>query len=107
MPNMTLKNGDLSAYALGCGYIQRRILSTADGRAFELTLSHNGATFDVDIRIADDSVPREWIDMQDGSRILAGWAQFDQLGNARRFFARMLRATNLGDAYAACIAVMS
>lgn len=98
-------DGSLSAYALACGHVQTDTLVTEDGRKFHLRLSHNGCTYD--IHLVPDEGPREWVHLPDGTRIVTGWAQFDSLTSARKFYRKVLRSRWVGEAYAACIAVMA
>lgn len=98
-------DGSPSAYGLACGYAQTDTLVTEDGRKFHLRLSYNGCTYDVDL--VPDEGPREWVRLPNGIRLVTGWAQFDNLTPARKFYRKMLRARNVGEAYAACIAVMA
>src|SRR5690606_1218043 len=98
-------DGSLSAYALACGYVQSDTLVTEDGRRFHLRLSCNGSSYDVDL--VPDEGPREWVRLPSGVKIITGWAQFDSLTAARKMYRKILRARNVGEAHAACIAVMA
>lgn len=107
MPNMTLKNGSVSAYGLVCGGIDIKHRETVSGKIVDIQLSYNGATYDVDVIIPGEF--REWIDLENGSRVIAGWAQFDKLGDARKFQQRLATGRNIqttGDMFAHCIAAM-
>src|SRR5690606_27421826 len=104
---MTMHNADgsLSAYALACGYVQSDALVTEDGRRFHLRLSYNGCTYAVDLVPAVGL--RGWTRLPNGVKVVTGWAQFDNLTPARKFYRKILRSRNVGEAYAACIAVMA
>lgn len=98
-----LANGDISAYGLMCGYVQvhtggpiipdhirRRIEdaqarpgdapSTATTPRYEMRLSFNGCTYDVE----------RW-DHENLSRDTTVWEQYETLTEARRAFRAMVR----------------
>ena len=104
--DITLKDGSISAYGLACGYIDKRTRRIESGETVEITLVYNGSSYDVDVRPPSG---REWIDLPNGGRIMAGWAQFDKLSDARKFQRRLMspHVRTVGDAYAHCLAVMS
>ncbi len=98
-------NGDVSAYGLACGYVDVKTRELESGRTAEVRLSHNGNNYDVDIWVGNP----EFIDLPNGGKIKAGWAQFDKLSDARKFQRRLMspHVASLGVAYAHCLAVMS
>src|SRR5690606_27334539 len=69
------KDGSLTHYALACGYVQSETMVTEDGREFDLRLSYNGCTYDVDIVPVEG--PRDWTLLPNGVKLVSGWAQFD------------------------------
>lgn len=97
---MYLKNGDLSAYALSCGYLQQTRRETESGGTVIFQLSSNGSSYDIDIYY--DGVTRKFI-----GGVITGWAQFDTLTAARKFLKRALRYETVGEAWAACLTVMA
>ena len=99
------KDGSLTHYALACGYVQSETMVTEDGREFDLRLSYNGCTYDVDIVPVEG--PRDWTLLPNGVKLVSGWAQFDSLTAARRMYRKILRTRNVGEAYAACLAAMA
>ena len=70
----TNANGELTMYALNCGYIQ----TESTGR-YTIALSGNGASWDV--KVSDERLPFG----------LAAWEQFDRLTAARQAFRRAVR----------------
>ena len=98
-PAMNLANGDVSAYALACGYCQDW---TADGTnryyntdANGVRLASEGNAFHVYVTQGDrthnpDTGAARWIPTDHGS-VRADWHTFDTLGEARRFW-RTVRA---------------
>lgn len=102
--DITLKNGDISAYGLACGYVQTASVgpvipdrirrktedyvnrgrdippSTATVARFQVRLTSNGCTYDVE----------RW-DHSDLCRETTLWEQYDTLTEARRAFRRMVR----------------
>lgn len=102
----TNKDGSLNSYALACGYIDTVITRELDNDATAyVKLSHNGATYDVHITRSDEYM--EMIELNDGRRILAGWAQFDSLAEARKFIRKLSQGRGFTEWLAACIAVMA
>lgn len=105
-PAHTLANGDLSAYALALGYVQTASVgpvipdrirrktedyvnrgrdtppSTATVARFQVRLSFNGCTYDVE----------RW-DHSDLCRETTIWEQYDTVSEARAAFRRMVRAS--------------
>lgn len=92
---ITLKNGDISAYGLSCGYVQIEpmgdelyvpSLENGHGREYELRLSQPAAckVWDVTIIRPDDRV--------EDRIVLHG--QFDTLGSARKAFAKLRKIYN-------------
>ena len=76
--------GDVSAYGLAIGLVQETIRHTTEGREYRITLRSNGCTYDVNAGYTDE-IPG-WIIGNNRVKLLAGWAQFDRLGDARQFF---------------------
>lgn len=70
----TNANGELTMYALNCGYVQ----TESTGR-YTIALSGNGASWDV--RVSDERLPFG----------LAAWEQFDRLTVARKAFRRAVK----------------
>ena len=92
-------NGQLTAYAFRCGYVDRMTRMAASGLvSFEI--SHNGTTYDVDIIPANGF--REWRTLPNGTKVIEGWAQFSTLKEAREFRKRAYNTDSLGMAYANC-----
>lgn len=87
----TNANGELTMYALSCGYVQTEntgpVVKSAknfsgdipDGPRYTIALSGNGASWDV--RVSDERLPSG----------LAAWEQFDRLTTARQAFRRAVR----------------
>lgn len=100
MSEINLKDGRVSAYGLACGYIDRDTLFTESGRTFYVDLAFNGCSYDVDAYYSGE--PRDRID-----GVMTGWAQFDTLTEARRFKARLMRASDVGTVHAHCLTVMA
>lgn len=102
----TNKDGSLNAYALACGYIDTVITRKLDnGATAYVKLSYNGASYDVRVSRSDEYM--EMIELNDGRRILAGWAQFDTLTEARKFIRKLRGHRGVTEWIAACIAVMA
>ena len=80
------QNGDLTPYALTCGYVQS---ATVDNANFYATgadgvaLSWNGCTYDVHVR--------GWSVDSLGVSSRVDWRQFDTLTAARKFFRTSFR----------------
>ena len=101
-PAMNLKNGDVSAYALACGYIDVKTRTTESGKDVEIRLSNNGSSYDVDAVIPGE--PREFI-----NGIMSGWAQFDTLTEARKFQRHLAKSPNIrtvSDMFTYCLTRM-
>ena len=90
MPDITLKNGDISAYGLACGYVQIEPMGdelytpspeNGHGREYELRLSQPAAcnAWDVTVIRPDDRVEDRVVFHR----------QFDTLGAARKAFAKL------------------
>lgn len=98
MPNMRLRDGSLSAYALGCGYIDVMTRDTEEpfGRHLEIRLSYNGCTYDVELG-GDAFTCREWdrMELPGFGKVSPGWAQFDRLSDARKYQRHLASARNL------------
>lgn len=101
MPSIYTQRGQVSAYGLACGYADVYTMSTESGDV-EVRLTDNGCTYDVDV-VSAKAQPRPWIDLPGGGKVMAGWAQFDKLADARKFHKRLRLATSLGQAYAECL----
>lgn len=95
------KSGELSAYGLACGYIDCRFPTLGDGTEVEVRLSYNGCTYDVEA--GRMMISPGWVERQDGSKIVEGWAQFDKLGEARSFAKRISRAESWDDLVEYCL----
>lgn len=103
---ITNKDGSLNAYALACGYVDTVITREIDnGATAYVRLSHNGASYDVRVSRSDEYM--DMIELPSGSRIRAGWAQFDTLSEARKFIRKLRGHRGVTEWTAACIAVMS
>lgn len=98
-----LANGDLSAYAFGCGYVQSW---TVDGgsdyygtSANGVSLYRDGATWHVRTRETgrthDERGMALWLELGSG-RTRADWQTFDTLGEARAAFRRQVAALRAG-----------
>ena len=85
MPSIYTQRGQVSAYGLACGYADVYTMSTESGDV-EVRLTDNGCTYDVKI------LPL--------GKVMAGWAQFDKLADARKFYKRLRLATSLSQACA-------
>lgn len=96
MPNMRLKDGSLSAYALGCGYIDVMTRDTESGRQLEIRLSYNGCAYDVELG-GSAFTYHEWgrMELPSGAKIAPGWVQFDRLSDARKYQRHLASARNL------------
>ena len=70
----TNANGELTMYALNCGYVQ----TESTGR-YTIALSGNSASWDV--KVSDERLPFG----------LAAWEQFDRLTTARQAFRRAVK----------------
>lgn len=102
----TNTDGSLNAYALACGYIDTVATREIDnGATAYAKLSYNGATYDVHVTRSDEYM--SMIELNDGRRILAGWAQFDTLTEARKFIRKLRASKGFTEWIAACIAVMA
>lgn len=77
-PRFYNKDGTLTHYAMGCGYIQTESIKES-----QLRLSYNGCTFDVKVW-HDHELPHFAENPYRGGRTKTGWAQFDTLTEARR-----------------------
>ena len=92
-PKFRNVNGDLTMYALSCGYIQKELVGPEVNAGnelpfgssepiilprYEVTLSGNGASWDV--KVSDHRL----------SYGLAAWEQFDTLTSARKAYRRAL-----------------
>lgn len=99
-PKFRNANGDLSMYALNCGYIQKELVGPEVNAGnelpfgssepiilprYEVTMSGNGASWDVKVR--DHLLAYG----------LAAWEQFDMLTEARRAFRRAVSYYSRGD----------
>ena len=95
MTNMRLKDGSLSAYALGCGYIDVITRDTESGRQLEIRLSYNGCTYDVELS-GDAFTCHEWdrMELPSGAKVSPGWVQFDRLSDARKYQRHLASARN-------------
>ena len=97
MTNMRLKDGGLSAYALGCGYIDVMTRDTEEpfGRQLEVRLSYNGCTYDVELS-GDAFTCRNWdrMELPSGAKVSPGWVQFDRLSDARKYQRHLANARN-------------
>lgn len=80
------KRGDVSAYGLAIGLVESKERATESGRIWRFSLAWNGASYDVNA--FDTDSPREYIETTFG-KVLAGWAQFDTLTDARKFYRRI------------------
>lgn len=88
-----LVNGDLSAYALACGYVQT---STEYPNGDTVTMRHDGCyhVHTTEAGATDDDNGPVWVPDPDHTptpgygapRVRAGWATFDGLTEARRFY---------------------
>lgn len=102
--DITLKNGDISAYGFMCGYVQTASVgpiipdhiardvedcanrgrdvppSSATVARYEVRLASNGTSYDVKRRDYSDLGPDTTV-----------WDQYETLGEARRAFRRMTR----------------
>lgn len=108
MAEFNLANGDVSAYGLACGYLDEKRRQLQNGDSVVITLSFNGCTYDVDVT-PPGNAPREWITTSSGRHIISGWAQFDRLGDARKFQRRLAKAPHIrttGDMFAHCLVEM-
>lgn len=92
MPDITLKNGDISAYGLACGYVQIEPLGDelytpspegGHGREYELRLSQPAAC-----KVWDVKVIRPDHHVGSDERV-AVHHQVDTLGGARKLFAEL------------------
>lgn len=104
---INLKNGDISAYGLACGYIDVKPHTTADNVDMEIRLSFNGATYDVDAVISGEA--REFLPAPSGHKIMSGWAQFDTLTDARKFQRSLVSTRNKqtsNEIFQRCLALM-
>lgn len=93
-PAMHLANGELSAYALACGYCQdwttdgvnryyntdaNGVRLTAEGNVYHVYVTQGDRTHNPDTGAA------RWIETDHGS-VRADWHSFDTLGEARAFW---------------------
>lgn len=99
---ITLSDGHISAYGLMCGYVDITKRHTDQGHAVEYRLTHNGCSYDIHIRIDGESPG--WAPLSNGRRVLAGWAQFDRLTDARAFIRTMSRQATTADNIVSCLA---
>lgn len=91
-PNLYLTNGELSAYGLACGYLER---SPVNVNGDEVELRHDGC-YHVHVREAGVTVDSEtrmplWVESEEGSKVRADWHTFDTLTEARRFYRTVSR----------------
>ena len=97
MSDITLKNGDISAYGLACGYVQIEPMGdelytpsseNGHGREYELRLSQPAAckVWDVTIIRPDERV--------DSDERVVAHHQVDTLGRARKLFAELRKCYN-------------
>lgn len=100
MPSIYTQRGQVSAYGLACGYADVYTMSAESGDV-EVRLTDNGCTYDV--KVIAHGQPLTWFDLPDGRKVLAGWAQFDKLADARKFHKRLALTTSVGMAYAECL----
>lgn len=102
----TNKDGSLNAYALSCGYVDTVVTREIDnGATAYVKLSYNGASYDVHVSRSDEYA--DMIELNDGRRILGGWARFHSLTEARKFIRRLRGHRGFTEWIAACIAVMA
>lgn len=100
MPSIYTQRGQVSAYGLACGYADDYTLPAEIGDV-RVRLTYNGCTYDVNVIAYGQQLT--WFDLPDGRKVIAGWAQFDRLADARKFYKRLRLVTSLGQAYAECI----
>lgn len=107
MSQFVNRDGALSEYALRCGYIDVvRSGMLADGTSFEIRLSHNGATYDLDLSWGD-ALYIERVELPGGALIAPGWLQTDSLTEARKFARQLARMETRKEQIEFCVKGMT